>query len=298
MSDMTMGAHAGGVDASESVTAVLAAMPEEAAVLRAALGELRCVRRREPQIVLGRLAGRAVALCVTGDGARNAQVGAEVLLATLSVGELLVIGVSGALSASLEPGALIVAERVVRERGREPGAARDVGRDSAALHCAGLADGLGALQPSAALVERAVRAAGARRAVVVCSHQLADSALAKRRLLSDAQCGDGAVVVDLESASYAAAAQAARVPWLILRAISDTSEEALPALLNRCRDSGGAVRRGGVLRGLLSDPRPLPTLLRLRRRVEHCAPVLARAASAVIFATRTAQLSVATAPSE
>jgi hypothetical protein len=105
-------------------------------------------------------------------------------------------------------------------------------------------------------------------------------------------------VVDLESASYAAAAQAARVPWLILRAISDTSEEALPALLNRCRDNGGAVRRAGVLRGLLSDPRPLPTLLRLRQRVEHCAPVLARAASAVILATRTAQLSVATAPSE
>jgi nucleoside phosphorylase len=298
MSDMTMGAHAGGVDASEGVTAVLAAMPEEAAVLRAALGELRYVRRRAPQIVLGRFAGRAVALCVTGDGARNAQAGAELLFSSLCVSELLVIGVSGALSASLEPGALIVAERVMRERGGGHGAACEVGTDNVALPCRGSGHGVGVLQPSAALVERAVRAAGARRAIVVSSQQLADSALAKRRLLSDAQCGEGAAVVDLESAAYAAAAQAAQVPWLILRAISDTCEEALPALLNRCRDGGGAVVRGRVLRGLFSDPRPLPTLLRLRRRVEHCAPVLARAASAVIFATRTAQLSVATAPSE
>jgi adenosylhomocysteine nucleosidase len=278
MPDITMAAHAGGVDASGGVCGVLAAMAEEAAVLRAALSDVRYVQRRAPQIVLGRLAGSAVALCVSGDGAQAARAGAERLLSVLRVNQLLVIGVSGALSGSLEPGALLVAERVVQERAGS--AAPDI------------------LQPSAALVERALSAAGARRAVVISSQQLADSAVEKRRLLAACQCGDSAAAVDLESAAYARVAQAARVPWLILRAISDTSDEALPALLNRCRDAGGAVRRGRVLCGLLRDPRPLPRLLSLRQRVEACAPVLARAASAVLLATRTAQLSVATAPSE
>jgi hypothetical protein len=88
--------------------------------------------------------------------------------------------------------------------------------------------------------------------------------------------------VDLESAAYARAAVEAGVPWLCLRAISDTAEEALPALLNRCRDGGGAVQRGRVARGLLKEPGAVPALLSLRQRVRRCAGVLARAAQALI----------------
>ena len=51
--------------------------------------------------------------------------------------------------------------------------------------------------------------------------------------------------------AYAAAAQAAAIPWIVLRAVSDRADEALPALLNRCRNDGGAVNRSRVLRGVL-----------------------------------------------
>jgi hypothetical protein len=49
---MTMAARAGWVDASESMTAVLAATPEAAAALRAALSDLRRVRRAASAVIL------------------------------------------------------------------------------------------------------------------------------------------------------------------------------------------------------------------------------------------------------
>ena len=89
-------------------------------------------------------------------------------------------------------------------------------------------------------------------------------------------------MVDLESVSYVAAASEAGIPWLVLRAVSDTAAEALPALLNRCRDEGGAVRRAKVALELMGDPRALPFLLSLRQRIRHCAETLADAIEALL----------------
>jgi adenosylhomocysteine nucleosidase len=269
MPDLTMGEDADNAHAPQGMPAVLTALPEEAAALRALLSDRRSLRRGRLEISIGRLAGRTIAVASSGDGARNAQLGAEALLAALPVKLLLVIGVSGALSARLEPAELWVGERVL---------------------CVGSGE---VLQPSAALVELAVRSAGARRAVLVTSPDLADSVAEKRRLLTAAQAGTAAALVDLESACYAAVAQAAHIPWLSLRAVSDGADEALPELLNRCRDQGGAVNRARVLRGLLADPLLLPTLLRLRRRVVRCGAVLARAACVLILATEAEAVSLA-----
>jgi len=89
-------------------------------------------------------------------------------------------------------------------------------------------------------------------------------------------------VVDLESATYLAAATAAGIPWLVLRSVSDTADEALPELLNQSRDGGGAVRRGQVLFGLLRQPQALPFLLTLRGRVARGAEALAAAVAAAL----------------
>ncbi|HEX4510138.1 MAG TPA: hypothetical protein VH328_08670, partial [Burkholderiaceae bacterium] len=85
-----------------------------------------------------------------------------------------------------------------------------------------------------------------------------------------------------ETASYVEAAQRAGLPWTVLRAVSDTADQALPPLLNRARDDGGAVRRSSVVRGLFGDPGALPVLLSLRRRLKLCAEALARAATATV----------------
>ena len=271
--------------AAPRITAIVAAMPEEVAPLRARLIGARRLPVRgaagSGEIVLGQLDGVAVALAVTGDGARNAREGIAALLGHVDVERLIALGVAGALSRDLAEGALVVAEQVMLEGGG-PGTT---------------------LRADEALVESAARATGARRGVVVTSGRIADTVADKARLL-DLVVEDGAssppggvgdatgrmaggsrsAVVDLESAGYIGAAARAGIPWVVLRAVRDPAAEALPGLLNRCRDEGGAVRRGSVVRGLLGDPGVLPALLGLRRRVQLGAGVLSRATAAVLNA--------------
>jgi len=228
------------------------------------------------EIVIGSFEGRRIALAVTGDGARNAQAGISALFAALEVEGLIAIGVAGALSADLAEGAVVVAEQVLQEQG-----------------------GAASWRADEDLLASALRTTGAKRAVVVTAGRIADSVTEKQRLHrlvlapqgGMARPTDDAVVttavVDLESASYVSAAVERGVPWTVLRAVSDTADEGLPALLNRSRDEGGAVRRGSVVRGLLTDPGVLPALLGLRRRVQHCANLLSRTTAALLMAPPT-----------
>lgn len=262
---------------TSALTAIIAPMAEEVAPLRARLSDLR----RGPdagdgagEVVIGRLNGVPVALAVTGDGARHAREGIAALLAQVRVDRLIAVGVAGGLSGDLAEGDLVVAEQV---------AAEDAG-------------GFAPVRADELLVEGAVRASGARRAVVMTAERIADTPAEKRRLFGlaiGAASGAGpargaasalSAVVDLESAGYVAAAARAGIPWLVLRAVSDTAGESLPSLLNRSRDEGGGVRRGRVMRGLLADPSVLPVLLGLRRRVQRCAGVLDRAVAALLAA--------------
>lgn len=255
------------------MTLIVSAMTEELAVLRgrvvaATPVTLPAGSHRVRDVISGRLGGHPVVLAATGDGARNARQGIAALLGALPVRELLVLGISGGLTVDLREGDVVVATRVVDE------STGDVPFVTAA----------------ASAVEAAARACAARPATVVSACHLADTVAEKRRLA--ALAGASTAVVDLETAGYVAAAEAAGLAWMVLRAVSDTSDEALPALLNRARDAGGAVQRGSVVRGLFGDPGALPALMSLRRRLKLCAEALARAATAVVtggaaFASRT-----------
>jgi adenosylhomocysteine nucleosidase len=259
-----------GMSLNESpLTAVVTAMEEEMVALRARLTDARRVPARAAHITVGRLGRVPVALAVTGDGERNARLGLAALLAALPVRRLIVAGVAGGLNAALMPGALVIGERVVSE-----------------------ADG-GGLVADGALVTAAVAgiAGGGARGVVVSATRIADTAAEKKRLLALAHApsvSEGAAVVDLESAAFAAAANRAGIPWLVLRAVSDAAGEGVPALLNQSRDEGGAVRRGRVVRALLGNPKALLPLLALRERVRVCAAALGDAVAATIDALRAA----------
>jgi nucleoside phosphorylase len=236
-------------------------MPEEIAFVRSSLGDRRRRATSGDGIAFetGHLGGWRVALAATGDGERRAREVASALVAGMRARLLLAVGVAGALSADLGPGDLVIARRVVREGG-------------------------GALSAGARSIDAAARAVGARPGIVVTAARLADSVADKRRLHRLAGAGGegpDAAVVDLESWSYVAAATARSVPWLVLRSVSDTAREALPALLNRSLDEGGAIRRGRVLVGLLGEPLALPRLLELRRRVRDCARRLGEALAAL-----------------
>jgi adenosylhomocysteine nucleosidase len=253
---------------SAPVDIVVAPMPEELAPLRACLARVRRLHLGLPGTWTGLLDGAPVALAVTGDGARAAAA-TQRLLRALPVRRMLVIGVAGALSPDLGLGALVASARVRRADEAGAGAA-----------------------PDQALLAAAVGVAGARPGVLVTARRLADTAVERRRLLAaipgaDARGGGRgslAAAVDTESAALVAGAVEAAVPWVVVRAISDTADEALPALLNRCRDEHGAIRRVRVARALVLRPIDLPALLALRSRVERCAQALAVAARRLLLA--------------
>lgn len=239
---------------------VVAAMEEELRPLRRRLSD-RCGLRGRAKMVRGWLAGRRVLLAATGDGPRNALAGAGEALAAGPPRIVIAIGLAGGLSGDLRSGDLAALVRVVRERG---GPER---------------------RGDATLLEAAGRFV--RPAVAVSAERIADTVAAKRRLLALACPQPGlAAVVDLESAAFAEGAESAGVPWLILRAVSDTAAEELPPLLNRALDEGGAVGRGRVLAGLVGEPSALPSLLRLRRRLGACAEALAGAVERVLRSDR------------
>lgn len=245
------------------VTGIVAAMPEEMASLRSRVTDARRIAAGHGvEIVSARLAGAPVVLAVTGDGERNARAGIAALLAAAGrLDRLIAIGVAGALSRDLAAGALVVSERIVTE------------------------DGADTFHADGPLCACAVGQGAARQGLIVTARRIIDTVAEKQRLLAVSQAGLLPAVVDLESAAYAAAATRAALPFIIVRAVSDTADEALPALLNRCRDAGGAVRRGRVAFELLGDPGALPVLLSLRQRVRFCADILARATEAVLLAS-------------
>ena len=237
---------------------VLAALPDEVHELRAMLVDLRPLAG-EGAVQRGRWRGRDVALALTGDGDRNARVRAAAALRRVRARVVIAIGVAGALSPELAKGELLVAHRVMRENGN-------------------------AWQAPPPWLAGAAQLAGARPAALISAPRLAATVADKERLRSlAAERAPGLMAaVDLESAAFAAAAAARGLPWLILRAISDTAVEELPPLLNRCLDEGGAIRRRLLAARLFSQPSTLPQLLMLRQRVRACAAVLATATTAII----------------
>ena len=98
--------------------------------------------------------------------------------------------------------------------------------------------------------------------------------MSKARLWQEAGGGE-ASVVDLESASYARVAAAHQMPYLVLRAVSDSHDEALPLDFNRFRRPDGGSDRGRIMRYSLRHPSIVPELMQLRERLRHCAGRLA-----------------------
>lgn len=223
---------------------------------------------------VGRLAGRRVAVAVTGDGPGNAGRGARAVLEALPVERLLVVGVSGALGPELGVGRLLVAREVVGPDGERWPADEEA-------------------------VDAAARAAGAAPAVLLTSRELATTPEARRRLRRraggsdhdppDAERRPGGGrrepdAVDLESAAYVAAARDAGLPWAVLRAVSDAVHETLPSYLETCRDEDGALRRLAVAVNAAMRPWSVPGLVRLGRRVRRLADPLAEATERLVAA--------------
>ncbi len=196
-------------------------------VLTGLEAEARLLRTLFPQADMDSIVVR------TGADPARARREAE-RLAGAGVSALLSFGLSGGLDPRLKAGDLILADRVVLPDGRT------LATDAAWL---------------ARAQERVEDEAGGSRpglhvgAVAGADRLLAT--LADKRRLSQAS---GALAVDMESGAAAAAAEAAGLPFLVVRAVSDCAGTTLPAVARVPLLPCGGLDVTGVTRALCTRP--------------------------------------------
>ena len=228
---------------------VVAALPEEIRPLQDRLAATHRVRLATTKAVQGSLGGTEVVTLATGDGGERARRGLARLLDALDLEVVFAIGIAGGLSADLAVGDVVVAGRVTNGGGEVPA-------------------------PDPLWHSRAAALVGIRNGSIHSHSEVAIDPVAKSQLWQ--QTGSGAAqVVDLESASYARIAAEREIPYMALRAVSDSASEALPLDFNRFRKADGSSDRFQVSRYALLHPSIIPELMQLRERLRHCANRLA-----------------------
>ena len=133
-----------------------------------------------------------------------------------------------------------------------------------------VARGSGAQIASSAALVAAAAACGARTVdVCLTSNELAVTAEQKRKLAVD---GD---IVEMESFHVLRAAAAAKVPAVVVRAISDIVDEDLPMNFDLLMDSEGELSVRKLLGSLARDPAKIPAMARFGRKSRGAAQALA-----------------------
>lgn len=187
-----------------------------------------------------------VALVQTGEGVANVERGLNLLLDMEGARAIVSIGFAAALSGSLQPGDLVIAQHVHEVDARpDPlllAAAREVVMD-------GRAPFWGVAMTSDEIVWQA------------------ESKLALSRALEENEIG----FVDMESVGIARVCARHGVPFLIARSITDLLNEDLPLNFNLYRRRNGTLRNNRIFMAALRRPRALKGLMELYGRSELCA---------------------------
>lgn len=151
---------------------------------------------------------------------------------------LVSFGTAGGLTPSLEPGALVLADSVVRDDGKV----------------------FQASKPWLERMEKAVDSLGAVTGAAIAGSDTVVANPGAKRILA---AKTSAIAVDMESHAVARAAEEAGVPFLVVRVVADPLGRTLPEwILGTVGESGG-TRPGAVLSGLAQHPWDLPALVGL-----------------------------------
>lgn len=165
---------------------------------------------------------------------------------------LVSFGIAGGLDPALRAGDLVVATHVVAD---------GVRWSSSPAWCERIADVL----------------PGCRRGIVAGSTAMVGDSAAKR----DLHASTGALIVDLESQAVAETATALGVPFLGLRAVVDTADQTIPAVVATMVRADGRVAMGRVAMALAARPGLIVTLGMLALANRRALASLATAAAAI-----------------
>jgi adenosylhomocysteine nucleosidase len=211
---------------------VLGALDAEARPVVAALSDREAIDVLGLSCVAGRLAGRPAVVAATGVGKVNAAMTTALLIERFSPAAVIFTGVAGALDLGLQPGDVVVGERLVQHdlvRHTEQGVVlREVRnpRDGT--------DNPIALEPSPRLLALARQAArGPGLALVEAAGQprpprlafgtiaTGDSFVGSRAKKEELRERTGALAVEMEGAAVAQVCYEHGVPFLVVRGLSD-----------------------------------------------------------------------------
>ena len=225
---------------------LLAALAEEAAGLRRRMALVpEAVASIGGPAYTGQYCGKPVALVVTGMGQQRAEEGIGAVLAQLPVTAVISIGYSGALERQLQVGDLVLASELI-------GLTVPGGKIEPTIYPAD--------QELLRTAEETLQTAPLRvvSGATVTASRIITTPAAKR----DIGRQTGAVAVDMESYWVARAVANRGIPFLAIRAISDTQEESL-SLLHEILDEEGSPGARRLAAHLIRKPGSLIALARL-----------------------------------
>jgi len=203
----------------------------------------------------GWLAGQPVVAAEVGVGPTLAAAGLDAVLAAGPVRGVVVIGVAGGLDPGLTVGTVIACHRVLDASGPIPPPDQD--RLGRLLDHEGIFSGVAFQAP-----------------------HVIGTVDAKRH--ARAAIDQPNLVVDLESATLGRIAAERALPYLVVRAVSDGADDALPEIVLAAQRQDGSIDRSRIVRHAVTHPGDAIRLSRLGRRVRRCAHALADAAEAAV----------------
>lgn len=209
-------------------------------------------------LITGTYAEREIVLAIGGIGQTQASHASQVLLDRFKPRVLISAGFAGALDASLQPGDLILGERLIR---------LDGGWSN--QHPSEVFFSTPSLMTQAEEAAKALHLPFWRGALLSLNGMLTESYEKK------AAAHSGALAVEMESASAAQAAIRYGLPFLAVRSISDALDQDLGLDFNKGLDGRGRLSYRRILAALLAHPSALPSVWRLKRTVHHARRSLA-----------------------
>jgi adenosylhomocysteine nucleosidase len=210
----------------------------------------------------GRLGATEVAGVFTGLGLDRAAETARRAMESLAPADLAIAtGLAGALTDRLQTGDLVLADRLILDRGLVPDG-ETIGATPADLACFG-----------SALVARRIKFT---TGPILTAAQILRDGRAKR----DAGARTGALAVDMESAVIAAEARRRGIRFACLRAVLDSVDEEIVGA--ELAGPGGEVRPLAAAAFVLRNPAAVAGLARMMRSVNRATAALADALAALI----------------
>ena len=204
---------------------ILCALPQERALLAAALEDAAAARGIGLEAQVGRLDGHAVVVATCGVGKVNAAATATLLVERLGCRALVLCGVAGGLVGHLDVGDLVIADRIVDiDYGRITDAGRIVYQPGT-LPLPGVEPDPGYRMPAGLMRAVHERVAAAGIDVAIGTVLSGDAFLASARVRDELATRWSAVAIEMEGAALCGVAERFGIPWLIVRALSDRAGE-------------------------------------------------------------------------